>query len=214
MSTHRVPNLAGAINTGAVSGNQPAIKPAGIPYSITPPATGTASKFAGMLTNGSRPNTNVTGITTPTCAPSVIPSGSANGPSAANRFANAGPTVITPVVAPTDSQNPIDHTSNGSISTNPSTANARMRIGARSRPVAYAIADSDAIVPARTIDGSKRVNATNHKINPTVTPSRGHRRKRRSNGPQAASTNATFCPDTAVRWERPLALNRSIIACG
>ena len=152
-----------------------------------------------MLTSGNRPNTNVTGITTPTCAPSVIPSGSANGPSASKRLANAGPTVITPVVAPTDNQNPIDHTSNGSMSTSPRTANARIRIGARSRPVAYAIADSDAIVPARTIDGSKRVKATNHRINPTVTPSRGQRRSRRSTGPHAARTKATFCPDTAVK---------------
>lgn len=144
----------------------------------------------------------------------MIPSGNANGPSASNLLASAGPTVTTPVVAPTDNQNPIDHTNNGSTSTSPRTANARIRIGARSRPVAYATADSDAIVPARTIEGSKRVNATNHKINPTVTPSRGHRRSRRNNGPHAAKTKATFCPDTAVKWERPLALNRLIIARG
>ena len=31
VSTHRVPSLAGAINTGAVTGNQPATKPAVIP---------------------------------------------------------------------------------------------------------------------------------------------------------------------------------------
>ena len=94
------------------------------------------------------------------------------------------------------------------------TANQRIRTGDRSRPSTNAVADSDAIAPARTIDGSNRVKLTNQRINPSVATHRHVGRSTRSNGAAAISTKDTFCPDTAVRWDRPLARNLSTIARG
>ena len=76
------------------------------------------------------------------------------------------------------------------------------------------VADSDAIAPARTIDGSNRVRLTNREDGLSVTTHRHHGRKTRNNGAAAINTNDTFCPDTAVRCDRPLARNRSIISRG
>ncbi len=120
----------------------------------------------------------------------------------------------TPAVAPTDSQNPTDHDNNGSTTSNPVTASARIRTGDRSRPVMNAVADSPAITPARRIDGSKRVITTNQAITDTVTAHRSAGRNRTSSGPHAASTNATFCPDTAVKCDSPLARNRAVMSSG
>ncbi len=125
-------------------------------------------QVAATLTSGRRPNTSTLGTTTPTCAPSVTPSGSANAPSLAKRWASHGPDRAHPPVAPTDSQNPTDHSSSGSIRTSPITASANMRTGDRSRPDMNAVADNPAITPARRIDGSNRVIATNQAITPTV----------------------------------------------
>ncbi len=127
-------------------------------------------------------------MATPTCAPSVTPSGSANTPSRAKRRASHGPIAHTPPVAPTDSQNPTDHTSSGSIIDNPITASASRRTGDRSRPDTNAVADSTAITPARRIDGSNRVSATNQAISPTVSSHLGHGRSRTRSGPHAART--------------------------
>ena len=94
------------------------------------------------------------------------------------------------------------------------TASQRMRTGDRSRPKTNAVADSDAIAPARTIDGSNRVKLTNHRINASVTAQRHHGRSARNSGAAAIRTKLTFWPDTAVKWDRPLARNRSIISLG
>ena len=67
---------------------------------------------------------------------------------------------------------------------------------------------------SRRIDGSNLVNTTNQAISDSVASHRGQGRNLRSSGPHAASTNATFCPETAVRWLRPLARKRSTIARG
>ena len=144
----------------------------------------------------------------------MTPTGIAKMPNTRNPAPNHGPTVATPAVAPTDSQNPTERTSSGSTSSNATTARHRMRAGARSRPNTNAVADNAAIAPARTIDGSNRVKLTNHAINPNVTIHRLNGRSTRSNGPAAANTNATFCPDTAVRCDRPLARKRWIISIG
>ncbi len=120
----------------------------------------------------------------------------------------------TPPVAPTDSQNPTDHSNSGSITDNPITASANKRTGDRSRPDTNAVADNPAITPALRIDGSNRVIATNQAITPTVSSHLGHGRNRTSSGLHAARTNATFCPDTAVKCDNPLARNRSIMSRG
>ena len=113
-------------------------------------------------------------------------------PSPDRRVASHGPTVHTPAVAPTESQNPIDRSSNGSTSTSTVTARHSTRNGARSRPTAYAVVEIAAIVPARTIDGSNLVRLTNHAIKPIVTTQRADGRSRDNNGPAAAITNDTF----------------------
>ena len=113
-------------------------------------------------------------------------------PSTDRRLASHGPTVHTPAVAPTDSQNPIDRSSNGSTRTSTVTARHSTRNGARSRPSANAVVEIAAIVPARTIDGSNRVRLTNQAISPIVTIQRADGRSRDSSGPAAAMTNDTF----------------------
>ena len=121
-----------------------------------------------------------------------MPTGAARKPSADSRLASHGPTVHTPAVAPTDSQNPIDRSSNGSTSTSAVTARHSTRNGDRSRPRTYAVVEIAAIVPARTIDGSNLVRLTNQAIRPSVTTQRATGRRRDSTGPAAAITNDTF----------------------
>ena len=148
-----------------------------------------------MLTSGSRPNTATLGTTTPNCAPSVTPIGRANnrvGSSSPRRRAIQGPALLTPSVAPTDNQNPTDHTNSGSTRTSPVTATARIRTGPRSRPSTNAVAESPAITPARTIDGSNRVRATNQAMRPMLATHRPQGRRRRSSGPLAARRKETF----------------------
>ena len=100
--------------------------------------------------------------------------------------------MVTPAVAPVDSQNPTERASSGSTSSSPITAMHSSRAGWRSRPSTKAVAESAAIAPARMIEGSNRVSITNHPINATVIAQRAAGRSRRRNGPAAASMNATF----------------------
>ena len=95
-------------------------------------------------------------------------------------------------MAPTDSQNPTDHTSSGSTTTSNPTDKASTRAGRTCLPSTYAVAAIVAITPARNTDGSKRVSAMNHAISATDAAQRHHGLRRRSNGSAAASTNATF----------------------
>ena len=58
VSTQRTPMRHGNITTGCERRDAPPRpRPAGSPYSMTNPATGTASRLAGTLTSGNRPNT-------------------------------------------------------------------------------------------------------------------------------------------------------------
>ena len=171
--------------------------PAGSPYSITSPATGTAARLASGDTNGRRWNTSTLGTATPTCAPSVIASGAASQRGPGRRCSHHGPATHTPAVAPTDSQKPTDHTSSGSSTTSNPTARVSSLTGDACRPSTNAVADNPAITPALNTDGSKRVIAMNHTTTPTVAAHRHHGRSRRNNGNAAASTKATFCPVNA-----------------
>ena len=72
-STHRTPSRHGSITTGATAGTAPASSPAGRPYSITPPATGAASRLAGHADQRDVHRTRARPERArPTCAPSVI----------------------------------------------------------------------------------------------------------------------------------------------
>ena len=213
-STHRTPTSTGSMTMPRSGDTAPATSAAGSPYSITKPATGTASRLARVPTSGSRPNTSRLGSATPSWAPSVTPSGTASGPRACSRRASGGPRTVTPAVAPTDNQKPTERTSSGSTSSRPITATASRRGGSRSRPRANPTALNPAIAPARSTDGSARVSTTNQPISASVAANRTPVRARRSNGPAAANTNATFWPDTAVRCDRPLRRKRSIMSGG
>ena len=170
---------------------------------MTKPATGTANKFASSDTAGKRWNTSTLGTATPSCAPSVTAIGSRSHRGPGNRSRNQGPSTHTPAVAPTDNQKPTDHTKSGSNITKAMIASASRRTGDACAPRTKAVAARIAITPARSTDGSKRVSAMNHATTATVAAHRHDGRNRRSNGKAAASTKATFCPDTAVRCERP-----------
>ncbi len=100
------------------------------------------------------------------------------------------------------------------MSSSPVTDRASSRGGSRSHPNANAIDPSAAIAPARSTDGSARVTTTNQPIRPSDAASRGIGRTRRSSGPAEASTKATFCPLTAVKWASPLTRNRSTMSLG
>ncbi len=91
---------------------------------------------------------------------------------------------------------------------------ASSRGGSRSLPTAKASAASAAIVPARSTDGSARVSTTNQPITTIVPTRRSAGLARWSNGAAIERTRATFCPDTAVRWESPLWRKRAVIASG
>ncbi len=127
VATHRVPAAHGAMSNGAMGVTNAASRPAGMPISITNPATGTASRFAGSDTSGRRWNTSQLGKTTPTWAPSVTARGTRSHSGPGRRSANGGATRHTPAVAPVDSQNPTDQTSIGSTSTRIVTVQANSR---------------------------------------------------------------------------------------
>ena len=73
---------------------------------------------------------------------------------------------------------------------------------------------SIAMTPARSTDGSNRVSIMNQPISPSVADHRHHGRIRRKHGDAAASTNATFSPETAVRCDRPEVRNAVTIDSG
>ena len=170
---------------------------------MTAPATGTAKTLATTDTSGNRPKTNTLGSATPIWAASEVPTGtrSQTGP---GRRAAIGPLHRTvPAVAPSDNQNPTDHTNIGSRSTTAITVRHRIRMAACGRPNTNAEADIMAMTPARSTDGSNRVNAMNHSTRPIVASHRHHGRQRRNKGAAAAKTKAMFWPETAVRCDKP-----------
>src|SRR5215470_2149217 len=114
-----------------------------------------------MDTSGSDPKTTRLAGATPIWAPMVTAIGAVSHSGPGSNGHTRGAITVTPAVAPTDSQKPTDHASNGSTSTSAPTAITRMRAGGRSRPSSTPTAAMPAITPARNTDGSNRVRARN-----------------------------------------------------
>ena len=140
--------------------------PAGMPNSMTNPATGTASRLAGSDTSGRRWNTSQLGSATPSLGTERDRQRHAQPQWAGQSSASAGATMQTPAVAPVDSQNPTDHTSIGSTSTRIVTVHASSRATDCWRPRTNDEQPSMAMTPARSTDGSNRVSAMNQPISP------------------------------------------------
>jgi hypothetical protein len=119
-----------------------------------------------------------------------------------------------PAEAAIDSRNPVDRTSNGSISTSAVTARARCRTAGAGRPATNAVVDSAAMADARSTDGSPLVTSAKKASSPSVTTQRSPNGIRRSAGPATARTKATFSPDTARRWVSPDPRKSSAIVGG
>jgi hypothetical protein len=100
-------------------------------------------------------------------------------------------------VAATDSWNPTDQTSAGSITSRMTTAPARIDPVLLGRPSRMPISASPAITPARITEGSAPVSTTKKATVPVPSANRGHL-DHRSAPPSAtigASTIATFSPE-------------------
>ena len=89
-----------------------------------------------------------------------------------------------------------------------------MRMVDDGRAKAHAVTATVAMADARRTEGSNRVSMANQATKPTVAAHRQRIVSRRSIGPAATKTNATFSPLTAVRWESPLARNSSTTSAG
>ena len=112
-------------------------------------------------------------------------------------------TTMMPAEAATESWNPATPTSIGSMSTREVTARPRMRNPLAGRPSDQAVTPSKAMAVARSTDGSNRVRAAKTTSTATVASHRVRGPNRRSSGPTAATTKATFSPDTTSRWLSP-----------
>ncbi len=108
-----------------------------------------------------------------------------------------------PAAAATDSWKPATPTSSGSSRITAVTASPRTRRPEAGRPSVQAVTAIMAMAVARSTDGSNRVTAANNRSSPIVAAQRVRAPSRRANGAAAASTNATFSPDTTSRWVRP-----------
>ena len=133
------PSRPAAITTGATAGTAPATQAAGSPYSITRPATGTASRLATdaderQPTEHEQARHGHAGLGAERDA-----TGSASGPSGRSRGARRTAPTVTPAVAPTDSQKPTDHASSGSTSSRPMTARPAAAAARASRPSTNAV---------------------------------------------------------------------------
>ena len=83
------------------------------------------------------------------------------------------------------------------------TASASARTLDAGRPTNDEPSATIASADARSTDGSKRVIVANSSTIAIAATVRGPSASRRSSGPNSASVNATFSPDTASRCERP-----------
>lgn len=182
---------------------RPAGRPATRPHTITGPATGTASRLAGMEAMGTPPKMGTSTGVTPAWAASVTASVEGS------RRSRSGPKPAIPAQAATDSRNPTEPASSGSISTSATTATARSRTRLTGRPTVEAVMASAAMATALNTDGSHRVNTPKASTTPTPATSRARSPSRRNIGPATASTKATFCPETANRWLSPAARKSS-----
>ena len=165
----------------------PAGRPATMPQTMTGPAAGTASRFAGSDASGTPPNTGSSTGATPACAASVTASG-AGRPRTSSRVESTA----MPAHADTDSRNPTDPASKGSISTSAVAARARMRTEDAGRPSVAAPSASPAIATARSTDGSHLVSTPNATRTTPPTTRRARSDSRRVSGAAMAKMNATF----------------------
>ena len=181
---------------------------------MTGAAAGTANRLASTETTGMPPNKAKLAGATPICAAAVTASDSASALGPGRRAARGRPSSAMPAVAPTDNHQPAAWTSSGSMRVHTETASASSRTVDAGRARKVEVAVRPAMDAARSTEGSNRVSSANHSTRPTVASQRPRRPRRRSSGPAATSTNATFSPDTAVKWDNPDARNRSTMSGG
>ena len=192
----------------------PTTKPTGSPQIITSPAMGPARRLAGIDIGDAIPN-NATWIgSTPSCAPSVVPRGSANHRGPGHLRTNQGLIKSSPDVAPRLSQNPTVRSESGQMTPTTSSVSEISRIGFTCRPLTRADNATAAMTDARITDGSKRVRVANHPMTASEPTQRAVALRRASNGAITANMYATFCPLTAVRCDRPAARNSSRVCFG
>ncbi len=77
------------------------------------------------------------------------------------------------------------------------------------RPVTVAVQATAAITAARITDGSHPVSRPKKARITIVAAQRADSRSRRRSGPNNTRTKATFSPDTAKRWLKPLSRKRA-----
>ena len=184
--------------------------PAVRPHTMTGPAAGTASRLAGSAASGNEPNTGMRTGATPIWAAVVTPMRSAITRGPGRRSATGRASTMMPADAPTDSWKPTEVTRSGSMSRSAVTARASVRRGLMGEPTDVVTVAMRAMAVARRTDGSRRVANAKKTNSPMATPRRQRGPSRRSTGPAATRTNATFSPDTARRCERPDARKSSM----
>ena len=148
-----------------------------------------------------------TGVT-PSCAARVAPEASASGRGRNRRRSATGVASATiDAVAVTESWNPTDHTSAGSITSNASTAPESTLAAPPGRPSSVPVRASPAMTPARSTEGSAPVSTTKNTTVPRPSANRERRPSRSANARPStgASTIATFPPETTSRCPRPVA---------
>ena len=210
-STHHTPQPTGAARGVDSSGTAPATQAGG--QAVEHHQPGDRDGHAGWRatpTSGSRPNTTRLGRATPTWAPSVTATGIASGPSRREPRGQQRADPVTPAVAPTDSQKPTDQASSGSTQEQPDHGDGEQ---AQRLPLAAEGEGGGA-------EGGHRPGPQHRRLGPGQHDEPADQRQRRrptaraawparSSGEAAATTRATFWPDTAVRWASPLARIRS-----
>ena len=168
-------------------------------------AAGAARRFASGVTTGTDPNVaSRTGVT-PTWAASETASGSRNHAGPGSRARIGAENAAIPALAPHDSRNATECSRNGSTTSNAITAkrDARARSTRAGRRTTSRARRPPAPI-ARSTEGSNRVIVANISTIATRDDRAGTRaRAGAASGPNNASVNATFSPETASRCESP-----------
>lgn len=180
-------------------------------------AAGTATRLAGTDPSGTSSNTRSRIGATPTCAATVTATSRASHTgSRCSRARSHGASPMIPAVAPTDSSSPTLVARNGSTRTSSVTARPSTCHGCGGTPRTSAPSSRTTMPVARSTDGSARVRRTNH-ASPTSTTTRRTRRDPptpRTANASAATTIATFDPETATRWVSPAWRSRVTTSTG
>jgi hypothetical protein len=199
-ASQATPRASGG-ETGATAA---AVKPA----SVAGATAGAAATLAGTATTLTVPNAAASSGAHAACAASGVATASASQPGRRRwrRTRHGGARRSRPAVAQVDSAKPSDVASAGSSRTRNSTAPARKRRAARSRPVTVPASPNAPMVAARSTDGDGRASSTKNASPrpPSTAAVRGPTPQRRATRRTAASRMATFWPDTATRWVRPV----------